>query len=225
MKFVKAFGIAALAALATMAITAGTASAEATLCTNDVAYQDIAVCDGSHGKHVKVGTKIQAALAGGTSAVLTVTNADGSTNRVVTCTTSTAGGEITGTTGTAHISSLTFANCSSPNCTNVTATTPRTGKSFPWHVTVTPTSGTDGQMHVTGPSGKFTATCFFITATCEYEAATATPVVKGGTPAVIEANAIALNRVGGSEFICGAKADWTAKYNISTPSSLYVTGP
>lgn len=228
MRFAKMFGLVALAALASMAVLAASASAEATVCTNDVAHQSTEPCGGEHGKHVKEGSELVASLSAGTNAVLTVTNADGSTNRIVTCTTSTTKGKITGTTGTGQITALEFKNCSSPNCTNVSASTPRTGKSFPWHVTATWTSGTNGTLHVdnstegNGPSGKFTATCFFITATCEYESATASAVVKGGTPATIEANAVPLTRVAGVESICGTKADWTAKYTVSTPSSLFI---
>jgi|SRR5215203_1329459 len=225
MKRMNLLMLAALTALAAMAVVASPASASATVCTKDAALQDIAVCEGDHGNHLKIGSKISASLTTGTNAVLTVTNADGSTNRVVTCTASSVGGELTTTTGGGNITSLTFTNCSSPNCTGVSASAPRTGKSFPWASTATPLPVTNGQLHVTGPSGKFTATCFFITATCEYETSSATVEVTNSTSTtkpIIHAKAVPLTRVAGAESICGTKADWTAQYTVSSPATLTI---
>jgi len=223
MKLVKMLGLVALAAMATMAVVASSASASATICTNDVAHQDIAICEGTHGKHLKIGSAINAALAPGTHATLTVTNGSGGTVRIVTCKKSTATGALTSTTGGINITGLTFTECESAGCSNVTAVAPRTGKTFPWAGTVTKTSGTDGLLHVTGPSGKFTATCLGITATCEYETSSATVTAKGGAPGQLIATAVPLELKAGVAFICGAKADWTATYNISTPTSVFVT--
>jgi hypothetical protein len=223
MKYAKALAIAALAAMAVMAVVASSASASK-ICTNDEKHASTTSCGSPHGFLAKTETPIDASLVAGTSALLTVTNNSGTTVRDVTCTTSTVSGKVTNaSTGTGDITGLTFSNCSSSGCTNVTASAPRTGKSFPWAVTTTTTTAPNGTMTVSGVSGKFTATCSFITATCEFEAASATTTVKGGAPATVEAKQVPLNLVSGSEFICGTKADWNGTYTITTPSSFYLT--
>jgi hypothetical protein len=225
MKFARTLGIVLAAALASMALIASSASASATLCTKDAAHiaAGASVCSAAHGSHVKIGSEIQAHLSTGTNAVLTVTNNSGGTVRTVECTTSTTGGPVTTTTAGGNITSLTFGGCTSAGCSNVSASAPRAGKSFPWASTATVTTAPNGQLHVTGPSGKFTATCLGITATCEYETSSATVTVTGGAPAVIHAESVPLELKSGVEFVCGTKADWKATYEITTPSSLYIT--
>jgi len=223
MKITKHLGVIGAALVALMVVGATSASASATICTNDVAHQDSALCEGSHGKHVKVGTQLSAALAPGTHASVTVTSSSGSTIRTVTLKKSTYSGKLTSTTGGGQLESLTFSELESSGCSNVTAKAPRAGKTFPWSGTFTKTSGTDGLLHVTSPSFLFTATCLGISATCEYEASSMTVTIKGGAPAQHVVSAATFHRIFGAEFICGTFAHLTATYNISTPSSLFVT--
>jgi hypothetical protein len=210
-------------AVLTMGAAAANASAQATVCTNDVAHQDTGLCEGTHGKHLKIGSQISGSLESGTIAVLTVTNAAGGTVRVVSCEKATISEKLTTTSGGGNVEGRTFANCSSANCINVSMSAPRSGKSFPWPFTITHTSGTDGQMHITGPSIKFTATCFSITATCEYESSSVTKTVSGGTPAVMSESSSPYGSTAGVEAVCGVKADLSARYTVTTPSSMFIT--
>lgn len=223
MKYAKTLLLVVVAAISAMALLASSASAT-TVCTKDANHQSATFCSAAHGNQIKNPTPITASLVPGSGgAVLTATNTKGESVRTVTCTTSTVTGSAT-PTGGGTISGLTFANCTSPNCTDVTASTPRTGgTAFPWTATATTGTAPNGEMHVTNASGKFSGTCFFISVTCEYEAATATVIITGGEPAVIHANSVPLTRTAGPEATCGSKADWSATYEITTPTSLYLT--
>jgi len=228
MKFAKTAFLLALAAMAAMSFVASAASANSTPCTNDAAHQGETACAGSHGKHLKVGSEIVASLKAGTVAKLTITSTAGASVKSLECTTSTVRGNITSTTGAGTISSLTFSNCSLAGCEDVTAFTPRTGKAFPWAATATTGTAPNGTLAVSNVSGAFTAKCpaiFIPHVECEYEAASATVAITGGTPASVVATSVPLTRVfnTSSELICGATANWTATYTVSTPSSLFLT--
>jgi hypothetical protein len=79
---------------------------------------------------------------------------------------------------------------------------------------------------MTTPSIKYSATCTVlgikITATCEYEAATATAEVVGGQTAKVVAASVPLAKTAGPESVCGAKADWSGTYEVTTPDSLFI---
>lgn len=216
MKIRKAILIAAATALAAMAL-ASSASA-------------VTVCSGS-GTGAACGTAAHGKQFTGTyqlkakNASLSVTNASGMVVRAITCTESLIHGQITNaTTGAGTISSVTFSSCSFPNCTGLTFSIPRSGGTpFPWAVTITASglNNTNGLMHITGPSIKFSATCSGIAVTCEYEAATATAEVKGGAPASVVL-AASLEKKLGPEVICGTKLDWNGTYETAVPTSLYI---
>jgi hypothetical protein len=222
MKYAKRFGLAVLAVAALMSVVAASASAEkgARICSTEGLGES---CGGQHGKHYT--GPIHAVLPAGGSAVLTATNAGGGSVATVTCTESTVQGNVSdATNGTGSITALTFAKCSSPACPGgVTAST----SNFPWHVTATTTTpgviDTNGILHVTGARGKFVCGSIIGNITCEYSAATATVHVTGSdTTPIVHANSVPLTRLAGPEAICGAKADWSATYHVTTPKSLFI---
>jgi hypothetical protein len=226
MRFRKTASAAVVLVLAAMAVVSPAAQANAPICTDDARHQNGELC-GSHGKHAKNPLSLSMSLIPGTKTVERVTNNSGETVRVVECAKSNMAGTLTNTaTGTGSISSVTYSECTSAGCTNVTAKAPAAGKSNVWPTTMTTTtqgvSNTNGLYHTSNMSTSFTATCLFITATCEYEAATATKHLSGGSPAVVHLVSVPLTKIAGSEAICGTKLDVTATYEVTTPASVYV---
>jgi hypothetical protein len=226
MKYVKMIGLVALAAMALMAVSAASASANAKVCSTTTGSPNTEIpnvaCLSGHG--VVYSGPISASLVAGTNAVLKATNSSGSTVTEVKCSQSTSSGTINGTTGSGSISTLTFGTCSSEQCpSGVVASSTGT----PYAATATTdgaTINTNGILDVTNAAGKFECKGTIVgTVTCSYTAALAQPTIDGSDTAPrMTASNIALARSGGLEFLCGAKADWTASYNVTTPSSLFV---
>jgi hypothetical protein len=223
MKYVKVFGVAALAAFALMAVVAASASANAKVCSTEGTG---VACAAGHGKVYK-GIIKATVLAPG--AVLTATNSSGVSVSTVTCTGSEAEGEVTnGETGTGKITKLTFTGCSSPSCETVTASSSASAAS-PWAATATTTipgtSNTNGIMDVTNPTGSFVCRQFFIPVTCKFKATTAQVHITGSDVsegARMVATNVALSIEEGPESLCGAKADWSATYKVVTPKTIMI---
>jgi hypothetical protein len=232
MKHARILALTALAALAALALAASSASAETGAKICSLSGANGACNNAAHGQLYK--GEIDASLEAGTSATLTATDTSGNSVKTITCTVSTVKGQVTDpANGTGTITSQTFDKCSAAGCETVTASTPRTGGSFPWPATVTTeiakTENTNGIMHITqeagktnGPSGKFSCRVFGIHFTCEYEATNATVTITGGNPATVKATNVPLTLKSGSEASCGQTGHWSGAYWVTTPSSLYI---
>lgn len=210
MKLAKLLTAVSVALVAAMVLAS---SASATVCSGSGTGE--ACKTAAHGKHWTGSFD-----ATSTSVTLTMTNGSGSAVRTLTCSSTLSGQVTNATTGAATINSLTLSACSIPNCTNLAFSLPRTGGSaFPWAATMTASglNNTNGILHITGFSMKFTATCNFITTSCEWEAATGTAEVKGGAPASIVFASMPLEKKAGAEFICGTKADWSGSTRSRLP--------
>jgi hypothetical protein len=223
MKLVKAFCLAAMAALALTAVIAASASANAKVCSTGAAG---AACKAGHGNVYK-GVVKGSVLSPG--AVLTATNSSGTSVATVTCTGSEAEGEITnGETGTGKITKLTFTSCSSPSCETVTASSSASAAT-PWtataSTTIAGTENTNGIMTVSNATGSFICRQFFVPVTCRFTATSAKVHITGSDVsegARMVANNIPLAIEEGPESLCGAKADWTATYKITTPKTVMI---
>jgi hypothetical protein len=213
MKYLKIIGLAALAAMALMAV-ASTASAK--VCSTSGTGIE---CGAGHGK-VYTG----AISSKNVNAVsLNVTNSKGEIINKVSCTTSEAGGKITnGTTGEGEINKMTYTGCSSNICSSVAANT--NAATSPWASTVTATSGGNGSMTSTNPTGTFTCTFLGFPVTCRYSAASATTTVDGSDtePKITASNVALTTEESSNESVCGTSADWTGTYRITSPASLFV---
>jgi hypothetical protein len=203
MKHAKMLGLAAVAALALMALVgAGTASATIVCSASGTGT----ACAGSHGNQYT--GPISAELTTGKSAQLV------SGFITVTCTESTAGGSVTGSTGAGSLTSLTFNSCTSGlgACTAKSTGTP-------WAAQATTGTAPNGTMKVNNVAGEFTCAG----ETCKYSAASATTEVKGGAPAEIVATKVPLSKAAGSGPFCSSTATWSGEYKITSPTSLYLT--
>jgi hypothetical protein len=211
MKYAKMIGLAALAVLALMAVVAASASANAKVCSTEGTGT---ACKAGHGKVYK--GAVSSHLTAGKSAILE------SGFIKVTCTESSAGGEITnGETGTGKITSLTFGSCSSGLGACTAKTTASAGN--PWPATVTTDTpgveNTNGLMDVSNVTGEFT--CAGVT--CKYISNSASATVDGSdTNPEITASKVALTREEGSSGLCSATATWSGEYQITTPKTLFV---
>jgi len=187
MKYLKTFGLAAMAALALMAVAAGSASAT-TLATKGVA--------------VTTSESIKASLASGTSAILKDKN--GTTND--TCT----GSEVEGSTSSPFtgasvggaVSKLTFTGCS-----HTTDVIKSGNLSVAW------TSGLNGTVSSSGAEVTVKSTVFGVSAICSTGAGTVigtfTGVNEGNGTMHINATTLNCGVLGTSS--------WTGTYTVTTP--------
>ena len=220
MKYPKMLGLAALAAMAVMAfIGAGTASAK--ICSTAGVG---AGCGVGHGS-VYTGP-IHATLEAGEKAVLT------SGFITVSCTESTVHGEITsGEETKGFLDAVTFGGCTANTggaCTaNTSASAANHWPAKAFHGAKAP----NGNLTVTNVTGSFTCTVFGSPVTCRYTASDAGGgkegkdeiIVTGGEPATINAITVALTKEEVSGGLCSNTATWSAKYWLTTPSSLFIT--
>lgn len=195
MKYVKMLGLAAVAAMAMAAFAgAGTASAT-TVCTSGTTASPCLT-----GQKPYSG-KIVGKLKAGTEAVLAGTLS-------VKCKESVVSGT-TNSSGEGKIESATFNSCTT--CPKVTSLTP-------WNAKATTGTAPNGTMLVEKPVVHLEG-CFGF-AKCTASAESVTLDVVGGTPAKIIAKAEPLTIEGG--FGCGTSGSWTAEYEITEPSSLFL---
>jgi hypothetical protein len=214
MKHAKMLGLAAIAAMSLMAVVgAGTASAR--ICSTSGAG---VACGTGHGFEYVTGT-FHADLAAGANTTFT------SGFITVTCTTSTAHGEVTNAgTGTADIDALTFANCTDQSGNACTASSTASGTNK-WHTTITSDgSGTNGTMVMNNVT--LETNCAGVS--CKYMAAEAGSkgeiVVTGSdTDPKSDATKVPLTKDTGSNFLCSSTATWSWEYTFTTPTSLFIT--
>lgn len=221
MKHVKILGLAAMAVLALTAVAASSASATV-LCTNEAAHQNGVLCASPHGQTIKEKTPIIASLKTGTKAKLTATSSKGTSVATVECSTSNVSGTMN-PNGAGKINSFTFSNCASSSCPNGVTASTTASTSNEWTATAAWTSGTSGTLTVNNVDGEFICGSIIGNVTCRYTAASASAAAASGTPATVTATNVSLTRTVGAESLCGAKADWSGTYVITTPSSLFIT--
>jgi hypothetical protein len=201
MKYLKMLGLAAVAAAAVMAfVGAGTASAESTLCK-------VTVDPCPEASRYGAGTVIKAQLEAGTHATLHAGFAE------ITCKKSTVEGKIeTATTPSGKITSLTFTECGT-----AVVKVLKTGTLTAHH-----TSAHNGNLTVSGVEVTIEQNgvhCIYggnITTGLALTASSSST-----TPATMNSTAKIPLLSGG--FFCANPANWTAKYEVTTPIPLYVT--
>lgn len=194
MKYLKTLGLAAVAAMALAAFAgAGTASAT-TVCT---AGTTLSPCLSGQTPY---SGKIVGKLKAGTEAVL-------AGNLNVKCKESVVSGT-TNSSGEGKIESATFTNCTT--CPKVTSLTP-------WNAKAVTGTAPNGTMLVENPVVHL-ENCFGF-AKCTASAKSVTLDVIGGSPAKIIASNEPLTISG---FGCGSSGTWTAEYEVTSPSSLYL---
>jgi hypothetical protein len=195
MKYVKMLGLTAVAAMALAAFAgAGTASAT-TVCTSGTTTSPCLT------GQTPYSGKIVAKLKPGTKAVL-----KGSLN--VECTESVVSGT-TNSKGEGKIESATFAG----TCT----TCPKVTSLTPWNAHAVTGTAPNGQLIVEKPVVHLEQ-CFGF-AKCTATASAVELEVIGGSPARVIAKEEPLTISG---FGCGTSGTWTAEYEVTTPSSLFL---
>lgn len=222
MKYLKALSLAAVAALALMAFV-GVSSASAKVCSTS---GEGLACASGHGKEYTgpiVASLIETTGgAGEVHAVLT------SGFIQVTCTTSTVSGTITNAaTGTGDIEGQTFAGCTSSFGTTCTANTSASAANK-WHSVAVTETAPNGRMEVENITGTFTCPTPFGTVVCRYKkakvgAAGEIKIFGSDTTPTIEATEVPLEREAESSSFCSTTAKWDGRYEITSPSSLFLT--
>jgi hypothetical protein len=212
MKYLKIFGLAAIAAVVAMALVASSASATALCSINET------TC----GKPMPAGTTIEAHLKTGTKAVLETSLA------TVECAKSETKGKTTSESGekvTGVIEVLKFEECKTTTGTNCTV---GSALSLPYSGSIVASGGGNGKLTVTKGTGGgnpgATVTCLNVIE-CTFRTPSALLKVTGGAPAIAKAEAINL-----SEHSIGLRcpatettAKWTAEYEVLTPNPLFIS--
>lgn len=209
MKYVKMLGLTAVAAMALTAFL-GAGSASATVLCKTKVTEGCAAAGWSYG----VNTTIHATQEKGTTAVLEA----GSTT-LDTCTTSTVHGFVekagdTNSTVSGDIKTLTWGEPGTTPCTNTTDTLKIGGLEVHW------ISGTDnGTLTATGETEVTINTIF---GSCVYGSGKALDLgtITGGSPATIDIHA-SVPKISGN-FACPSTGTWTASYEVTEPTPLYV---
>jgi len=211
MKYLKILTLAAVAALAIMAM-AGASAASAKVCSLSGTG---AACGAGHGNEYT--GPLNAELETGKTAVLTSTFVN------VTCKKSSLTGEITSSSlATGFITSLTFSECSNNLGQTCTATTTASSTNK-WHALAVTDTAPNGHLEVSNVTGTFKCgetDCIYASAKV---GAAKELLVAGGSPAVVTASAVPLERETGSSSLCSATAKWDGTYKVTSPTSLYLT--
>jgi hypothetical protein len=213
MRYLKIFGLAAIATVVAMAFIANSASATALCSVNETK------CATPLG----AGTVIEAHLKTGTKAVLETSLA------TVECSKSATKGKTT--TGAAEavkgvIEELNFEECQTS--TGETKCTVGSALNLPYNGSIVALGGGNGKLTVTKGTGGgnpgATVTCLGVIE-CTFRTPSAVLKVFGGNPAVAKAEAITL-----SEHSVGLKcpapettAKWTAEYEVLKPNPLFIS--
>jgi hypothetical protein len=194
-------GVAALILM--MGIGAGTASATELCSTNT------SPCTGTK---YGTGTKLTAQLKSGTAATLTTSIGN------VVCKKSTLAGVTTSAGGpgttpvSGEVTSLTFTECVFGSSTPCTVSV----VNLPWKLTAEKTGETTFNVIVSGSPGVTLVCGSFIN--CTFSQTSMTLSGTGGSPAIVKATAIGLNRSGG---LCPSTASFDAEYEVTSPKPLF----
>jgi hypothetical protein len=204
MKKLTQLAVAGAAALIlTMAVGAATASATELCSTNT------SPCTGTK---YGTGTKLTGQLKSGTAATLTTSLGN------VVCKKSTLAGVTTSAGGpgstpvSGEVTGVTFTECI------LGASTPCTVQvlNLPWKLTAEKTGETTFNVVVSGSPG-VTVVCGFLI-NCTFSQTSMTLSGTGGSPAIVKATAIGLNRSGG---FCPSTASFDAEYEVTSPKPLF----
>jgi hypothetical protein len=209
MNQVKTLSLAAVAAMALMALLGpGTASATV-LCKT-------AITTGcaSAGWDYPSGTTIDASMDPGTKATLESTGGliwDECTESTMKGTTANTGSSSETVKLTVETANLTFGGCTS-------TTDVLEGGELEWHWLTALLHGT--------PTGKlFKILAIIFGESCIFTFGTGTDLgtVTGGSMATFDFSAV-VSRAAGSGALCPSTANWTAKYTVTSPEPLYISG-
>jgi hypothetical protein len=208
---------AALTVSILMTAFATSASASAKVCSTAGAGP---ACKAGHGKVYN--GKLVGKLTG--NFVLTSTSSTGEKLATITCASSELEGEITnGEIGTGKITKLLWSTCSTPSCFGATTFSASVSAANPWAATATTTTPgveTNGILDVTGVTDAFI--CSSPLFTCKYKAAVSQFHITSSDASPTMSMNVVTEREEGPEAPCGVKADQSATYNITTPTSLFI---
>jgi hypothetical protein len=203
MKYAKAFGLAAMAALALTAFLGASSVSATTLCT-----QTETPCAAANQYTTTQDKEIEATLETGTTTTLKTTT--GSIED--TCSTSTVKGEITNagsptTTVAGKVTEIMFGGCTSPTVPNNAAAC---------NLEVHNIAGTDNGT-LTG-SGCTVTVFLFGVFDCKYGLGNGTHLgtVTGGAMGTIDINAVVV--LIDNSPLCPSTAVWEAKYTVTKPT-------
>lgn len=208
MKYLKMFGLAAIAALGLMAFVGSSSASADVLCTTNTTP----VC--ASGWVVK---EIKTSLTPKTSAVLATTAGE----ELVTCTESSVSGTVEkqgkGVEPEGPISSLSFGGC------NHTTTTIKNGRlKVETRISI---NSEKKEVHTnTVTASESEVTVAILGLTCTYGPG-ANPISIGdltvGEPATIDVGTV-VNRTAGG-FLCPSTAKWTASYEVTNHKGLWIS--
>jgi hypothetical protein len=202
MKYLKMLGLAAIAAMGLMAfVGAGTASATVLCTATETPCSTAHEISPSNDQHL-VATQTGTGILEEDKAVNPATLVTCSGSELTALSTKTGG---TVETPTAEVKTLDWSGCTS------TVTTVATGSLEIHHI-----EGTDNG---TVTSSGTEVTTAILGVSCTFKG-TDLGTLTGGTSPVMDINAT-VDKTAGS-FVCPAHATWTATYNITTPTPLYV---
>jgi hypothetical protein len=202
MKYLKALGLAAVAAMALTALI-GVGSASATvLCKTALSEGCAGVWD------YPAGTEIDLSLEGSTST-------RGTNGELLdTCTEGTIKGATTNTGGPSETVTSKSSELWSRNCTTTTVSLAPGSLEIHWK------EGTNGTLTVKGTE----VTKMIGSVSCVYGPAAGgvdLGTLTGGSPATVDVEAVLPKLSGG--FLCPADVVWNGAYLVTTPQPLYVS--
>jgi hypothetical protein len=204
MKHVKMLGLAVVAVVALTALL-GAGSASATVLCKTLPSKG--VC----GSKYPANTLFSAKATGATLE----TNTEN-----VTCKTSSTAVKNTAESGSplpGEVTSLSFGECTSSSNAACTVTSVGT----PWTGSVAWTSGGNGTLTVA--NGGARVSCGFGFLQCRFGAKSLSLEIQGGNPAKVIANKVPLEMTAEEGFLkCPTEAKWTATYETTSPTALWV---
>jgi hypothetical protein len=223
MKHVKMLGLAAMAAAALMAFVGASTASATVLCKTSTTT----TCPA--GWALAKGEKLHAVLEPEKIATLTGERPEHTTEKVITCTSSTVEGEVTNAgsateTAKGNITVLTFTGCTSPSTGGGKCTvTTLKGGTLEAHAT----SGGNGTLTSSGAEVTTSCESIFGNIHCIFTTNNANIGNINGTPttgktATFKAFEVPLTQVSTS-VLCPEKAGWDGEYEVTTPDTLSVT--
>ena len=190
MKYLKMLGLVSVAAVALTAVAgAGSASAHATLCKESTIPCGSSYKSGEHVTATAGTTRFTAGLE-------------------VSCTSSKATIELTGSGGEGKMTSLTFSGCTASGgaCTVTAGGLPYSGQAD--------VSGTGPNGTLTLASGEASVNCPGIGLTCTYSVTPLNLPIDGGSTAFLTVNGVEMKKTSGG-FLCPSTVKWDATYSTS----------
>jgi hypothetical protein len=200
MQYLKSLGLVAVAAIALTAVAGtGSASAHAVLCKESAMPCGSPYKSGEHITATAGTTRFTAGLE-------------------VTCTSSEATIEVTGTGGEGKLTGLTFSGCKtgSTSCTVTAGGLPYSSEAD--------VSGTGPNGTLTLAGGEAGVNCAGLGLTCTYGNAPLSLPIDGGSTALLTANGVELKKTSGG-FLCPSTVKWDATYSASNVWARVLCSP